>query len=156
MKTTTMKALGAAVALSLGMGGAFPVRATSISIDESLGAEATATDAFTFECRTPAVSARANVQDLRPANTPARMRVMLAKGGAAAQVTDVDPAPAGEGLASPPSPSPYAVLVKGSGLYYAVFLKTASGRENYRGSVDCRTAEGMSLIPEHLTNVRDD
>lgn len=153
MKTKTMKALGAAVALSLGMGGPFPVLA--IGIDESLGEEATATDAFTFRCPPPAVSARANVEDLPPNNTPARMRVMLAKGGGAAQVTDVDPAPAGEGLASPPSPSPYAVLVKGPGLYLAVFLKTASGPENYRGSVDCRTDGGKSSDPEDWTNVRD-
>jgi hypothetical protein len=84
------------------------------------------------------------------------VRVMLSKDGGAAQVTDLNPSTrGGEGSTSSPSPSPYAVLTKKSGLYYAVFLKTAIGSESYRGTVFCKTSRGGLLNPQNFKKIQD-
>lgn len=117
----------------------FPALATSTGV-QLLGKSETAGDAFTFTCPDGTISARANVEDLAPANPLAKMRAMLERRFSAAQTTDVNPpGSAGENTSdSTSTPSGNAVLSRGPGFYLASFFKTAKGEERYRGSVVCR------------------
>lgn len=130
----------AAVFLLVGLGSAFPALATGTG-QRQLGDAANAFHAFKFTCPAGTISARAKVADITPPpNARALMRVKLFKDGDTANAEDVAPPPSGEGSAS--SPSPNAELAKGPGAYRAFFYKTAAEREDYIGTVDCKTFSG--------------
>lgn len=141
MNTKMFKGVGAAISLFVGLGAASPVLADTSTGVQALGAAANSIDVWTFRCPTGTVSARARVFDIEPFNVAARMQVVLGQDSApTVEMTDVDPAPNGEGG----GPSPLAVVPDGPGFYAMAFKKTAGGAEGYIGQADCVLSNGIN------------
>ena len=134
MNTKTLKGMGAAASLLIGIGAASPVLAT-FTPGQVLGAAPNSIDVWTFSCPAGTASAIARVHDT-PAvfNAAALMQVVLGENGLPTdQETDF-----GEGGA----PSAFAVVPDGPGLYAMAFKKTAGGVDSYIGEAYCVTAAG--------------
>lgn len=151
MDTKSLKAIGAAMSLLAGVGSASPALATSTG-PETLGAPATAADAWCFVCPAFTYRVSAHVHDTRLPifNFPANMKVQVGKAapplaGLSGVATDVLPFIFnGEGGL----PSPNAVKDGGPGLYTVAFFKDAAGGESYIGDVVCKRRIGHILLPD--------
>ncbi|MBA2594198.1 MAG: hypothetical protein H0U97_18935 [Gammaproteobacteria bacterium] len=135
MNTKTLKGIGVAISLLVGIGAASPVLAKATSA-RKLGAATNAIDVWTFTCPADFPIGQARVYDLAAtANAPAQMQVVSGKKGhPSVQVTDTDPPSDGEGG----GPSVMATLDGGEGIYVVAFKKTAPGVEGYIGEMFCR------------------
>ena len=154
MNTKTLKGMGAAVSLLVGIGTASPALATSTG-PQALDFQASSSDAFIFSCPDiPAfrtVRVEAQVLDLPPANVVARMQV-AASNGVFPTITGQDN---NEGDALP---SPNAGADTGPGTYVVVFKKTgiglvANGIEGYEGRVRCLDEDGNVLHPPLIRRI---
>ena len=74
MNTKTLKGMGAAASLLMGIGAASPALATSTGV-QALDFPASSIDASIFSCPNTTVRVEAQVLDLPPANVVARMQV---------------------------------------------------------------------------------
>ena len=146
MNTKTLKGMGAAASLLIGIGAASPALAT-LTGPQTLGAAPNSIDAWTFSCPVGTVSAVARVYDtVAVFNAAAQMQVVLGEDGfPTIQWTDLIPFATGEGGL----PSPYAVVpFDGAGLQYALaFKKTAGGVDSYIGEAYCVIGGGALFNP---------
>lgn len=140
MNTKTIKGVGVAASLVIGIGAASPALATGTG-PQLLGVAANAIDVWTFSCPGGTVSANARVSDtLAVVNAAALMQVVSGEDGLpTAQATDQNPFASGEGG----GPSPAAVVADGPGLYAMAFKKTAGGVDSYIGEAVCVTGAGI-------------
>jgi hypothetical protein len=104
-----------------------------------------ATDRWVLKCPAGTAFARANVLDLPPASLPI-VRIALDIAGMA-DVPAAAFAPQ-EGLSA-------FVFKPGAPAYNVVISKTATGFENYRSIMECRTTTGGNLAPLGIVKVLD-
>ncbi|MGH8532405.1 MAG: hypothetical protein ACREV1_06635 [Gammaproteobacteria bacterium] len=135
MNTKTLKGMGVAASLLIGIGAASPALAT-VTPPQILGAAPNSIDVWTFGCPAGTVSAIARVHDTPVVfNAAALMQVVLGEDGLpTVQATD---------FAEGGAPSPAVVVADGPGLYAMAFKKTAVGVDSYLGEAVCVTAAGI-------------
>jgi len=138
MNTKTLKGMGVAISLLVGIGAASPVLAKATSA-RKLGSEANAIDVWTFDCPEGFPIGQARVTDLLPTNNAAaKMQVVLSKDGTPTeQETDEDGEAGSDRSVS-------AIVNGGIGGYVMAFKKTADGEEDYIGEAFCRADDASN------------
>lgn len=137
MKTRNFKAMGAAVALLLGMGVSSSAQAFVAS--GSLGGSDVSTDIITFNCPAGTASVRGQIADTAPVAAP-RLRLGLSAPG----IMPVVQAPQ-EGV------SIVVGRAANPGTHWAVITKDLIGVENYTVNINCYTAGGVILPATGIT-----
>lgn len=132
MKTRNFKAMGAAVALLIGMG--VSSSAQAFILPGTLGASPVATDIITFNCPIGTASVRGRITDAgAPAAAP-RVRLGLFAPGIMPVVQSAQ-----EGA------SIVVGHAAGPGTNWAVITKDLSGGENYSANINCFNAGGAAI-----------
>jgi len=133
MKTRNFKAMGAAVALLLGMG--VSSSAQAFSVTQGLGVSPVATDIIRFTCPAGTASVRGQITDAGLPVAAPRVRLGLLS------VTGIMPVvqSAQEG------PSIVVGRAAGAGIQWALITKDLAGVENYSARINCFNAAGVAI-----------
>ena len=133
MKTRNFKAMGAAVALLLGMG--VSSSAQAFVVTQGLGVSPVATDIIRFVCPVGTASVRGQITDAGVPVAAPRVRLGLLS------TTGIMPVvqSAQEGL------SIVVGRAAGPGIQWALITKDLAGVENYRANINCHNAAGAIL-----------
>lgn len=150
MNTKTLKGIGVAISLLVGIGAASSALATSTGARD-LGVKQNAIDVWTFDCPEGFPNGQARVKDLLPTNNAvAKMQVVLSKDGTPTeQETDEDGEAGSDRSVS-------ATVNGGIGGYVMAFKKTADGEEDYIGEAFCRPDDLTEAIHQPNIDLRID
>lgn len=132
MKTRNFKAMGAAVALLLGMG--ISSSAQAFVASGTLGVSPVATDVMTFNCPVGTASVRGQIGDVAPNAAPL---VRLGLSGPGIMPTVQAPQ---EGVSIV-----VGLVPTGPGTHWAAVTKDIIGGESYTVNINCYTAGGAIL-----------
>jgi hypothetical protein len=133
MKTRNFKAMGAAVALLLGMG--ISSSAQAFILPGTLGASPVATDIITFNCPAGTASVRGAITDAGLPIAAPRVRLGLSGPGVMPVVQSAQ-----EGVSLI-----VGLVPTGPGTHWAVITKDLLGVENYVVNINCFNAAGGTL-----------
>jgi len=133
MKTRNFKAMGAALALLLGMG--VSSSAQAFLVTQGLGFSPVATDIIRFVCPAGTASVRGQITDAGVPIAAPRVRLgLLSTAGIMPVVQSAQ-----EGL------SPVVGRAASPGIQWALITKDLAGVENYRANINCYNAAGAIL-----------
>ena len=133
MKTRNFKAMGAVVALLLGIG--VSSSAHAFVLPGTLGASPVATDIITFNCPIGTASVRGAISDAGAPIAAPRVRLGLSAPGI---MPVVQSAQEGASLV-------VGLFPAGPGTHWAVITKDLFGGENYTANINCFNAGGAAI-----------